>query len=539
MNKLRGRALVVDDQIVWLELFSELLNELGLEVDTADTRERAIQLVGNRYYHLALIDVRLKDDELGNREGMDILAHIDQADLCDVITKVVITGYGTRDWARESFKKYRVHDFIPKQGPDGKGFDEDDLRASIQAAFVEQLAINLDLDMRFVHDFSLDEMVQKVAPQVEPGQQQRYLIWEMDDLLRKLFIDAKRITISRMTSGKSGAAVVQVEPFYEIRGQAEPIIVKYSAHIDEIKREERNYERYVTGFVAGGRHTDMKRYARTRSFGGIAYSLIGASVSRVRSLGQFYKTHNSEDICGVLDDLFGQTCKKWYENRQMPITSNLAELYWRDVERRSSQIHEAFEQWFGEYAGFEVIHFAEIGMALKNPVRHPFATSEPINLPVHSAMIHGDLNAENVFIDDDGHTWMIDFAKTGPGHILCDFVYLESVIKFQLMRSESLSLVSEFERAMVVPRDFGERVAFPRVPFSSDMTKAFTVVAHLRELAANVILPSRDVRTYYAAQFYHCLNLIRYPFMMQSKEHRDHILLSAALLCSRLEELMT
>lgn len=72
--QLKGRALVVDDQGVWLELFTELLHELGLEVETATTYEQAIGLVDSRYFHLAVVDVRLKDEDAQNTQGMDVLS---------------------------------------------------------------------------------------------------------------------------------------------------------------------------------------------------------------------------------------------------------------------------------------------------------------------------------------------------------------------------------------------------------------------------------------------------------------------------------
>lgn len=132
-----GRVLVVDDQQIWIELFDEILCEIGLKVVTASNYDDAIRLLDTQSFDVAVIDVRLDEEDPQNIQGMEILAYIDQIGIGNVLAKIVITGYGTRDWVRESFKKYAVDDFIPKQGPEGKGFDAEDFVISIQEALMK------------------------------------------------------------------------------------------------------------------------------------------------------------------------------------------------------------------------------------------------------------------------------------------------------------------------------------------------------------------------------------------------------------------
>jgi thiamine kinase-like enzyme len=42
------------------------------------------------------------------------------------------------------------------------------------------------------------------------------------------------------------------------------------------------------------------------------------------------------------------------------------------------------------------------------------------------AITHGDLHAGNLLIDDSNNIWVIDFERTGEGHVLQDFIELES-----------------------------------------------------------------------------------------------------------------
>ena len=534
--RIKGRALVVDDQEVWQELFEELLKELGLEVAVADNYEDAIKLLDSQYFHLAVLDVRLKDSDEKNRQGMEILSYIDKIDLGDVITKIVITGYGTREWTRESFKAYKVYDFIPKQGPDGKGFDEEDFIQNVESAFAEKVGINFGLEIEFVHGLTLEELASQVVLTGEDNEQAKMICWELDDLLRKLFSEANAILISGVSDGHSKTSVVRVEPFYEGQGQAGACIVKYG-HVDEIQTEADNFEKYVKRFTAEQRHTSLVTKARTRLLGGIVYSLVGAPLERACSFNDFYAKSQIAEICLVLEDLFSENCRRWYENRQPKRTRNLADLYWQPAGTTLDKLTESFQHMYPRFVDQARISFTGIDDEVVNPLHSAFVKEKPIYLPVHTAITHGDLNGDNIFVDKDNHTWMIDFFRTGEGHILRDFVTLESVIKFQLLDEETLEALYEFEKALLTPVNFAEELALPQIQVSNEMNKAFEAVKCLRRLAGKVIQPSQDMRDYYAGMFYHTLNLIRYYHLLQLRRRKYYILLSAAMLCQKLENL--
>jgi CheY-like chemotaxis protein len=536
--KLRGRALVVDDDPKWLTVLEDLLRELGLEVVGAGRYEEAIALLNSQYFHLAVIDVRLEGDRSEDTLGLDIVRHIAESGLDEAMVQIVLTGHGTRDQARESFKSYRVDDFIPKRGEAGTGFDEEDFSDSVQSSFSKKLPINYGLQIEFVHDLSLESLASQLVEDGQDREKVEMLAWELDDLLRKLFPKADSLVISAVTGGHSKATVVlKVEPFHEVKGQPEACIVK-CGRVDEIGSEAENYEDHVRGFVAGSRHTALERMARTRSLGGIVYSLIGAPFETVRSFDAFYQDHSPADTCAVLRELFVQNCRNWYGNRRQKRTRNLAELYWGAVDLTYEKIVQSFDAMYPRYVDRQEISFPHLDGSFKNPVYHPLAHDQPVYLEAYTAVTHGDLNGGNLLVDADQHVWMIDFGRTGEGHIARDFVTLESVVKFQLLEEESLEALYEFERALLAPGSFGEDLAPPRRLRTEPVAKAFEVVACLRRLAGSVIQPSQDIRAYYAGLFYHTLNLIRYYRLLQLKRRKHYILLSASMLCERIQELL-
>lgn len=70
-------VLVVEDNIKFLETYSEALREAGFDVDTASSRIEALEKVRCRMYDVALVDIMLKED-VTDRGGVDVVAAIHQ-----------------------------------------------------------------------------------------------------------------------------------------------------------------------------------------------------------------------------------------------------------------------------------------------------------------------------------------------------------------------------------------------------------------------------------------------------------------------------
>ena len=78
--------LVVDDDKSILRTFSRILQKSGYEIDTAETGKEAMEKTENRYYDLALVDIRLPD-----MDGTDLLAKLKKP--LQQTVKIMITGF--------------------------------------------------------------------------------------------------------------------------------------------------------------------------------------------------------------------------------------------------------------------------------------------------------------------------------------------------------------------------------------------------------------------------------------------------------------
>lgn len=114
------RVLIVEDRPDHLRQISTTvkisLDQPILRLDTAATRDEAIELLNRVYYHIALVDLRLKDG-LDNWDGFDVAKQVFQFnERMNLGTQVVIlTAYGELPEAKRAFRQYKVLNFIQKE----------------------------------------------------------------------------------------------------------------------------------------------------------------------------------------------------------------------------------------------------------------------------------------------------------------------------------------------------------------------------------------------------------------------------------------
>ncbi|HDI07730.1 MAG TPA: response regulator [Candidatus Bathyarchaeota archaeon] len=94
----KPRILVVDDDASIRRVLKAILEEKGYVVDTASNGKEAVKKCKNRFYNLALVDIRLPDIE-----GTKLLDKL--AVNVPKMRKVIITGYPSLQNAVEAVNK--------------------------------------------------------------------------------------------------------------------------------------------------------------------------------------------------------------------------------------------------------------------------------------------------------------------------------------------------------------------------------------------------------------------------------------------------
>jgi len=93
-----ARILIVDDDQSIREVLTSILTDEGYVVEAVDTGEKAIKATHEKFYNLALIDIRLPDTE-----GTKLLTKLKNT--VPKMRKIIITGYPTLQNAIEAVNK--------------------------------------------------------------------------------------------------------------------------------------------------------------------------------------------------------------------------------------------------------------------------------------------------------------------------------------------------------------------------------------------------------------------------------------------------
>jgi DNA-binding NarL/FixJ family response regulator len=92
-----ARALIVDDDRAWQQILSEILTDVGLTVDVADSLDAAIASLKAVPHRLAVVDLSLDPDDPHNRDGLHVLdaaRHLDPG-----CVTMLLTGFATVELA--------------------------------------------------------------------------------------------------------------------------------------------------------------------------------------------------------------------------------------------------------------------------------------------------------------------------------------------------------------------------------------------------------------------------------------------------------
>lgn len=114
MSKLK-RVLIVDDLASWQDSLTAVLNDIGCELEYAETVPKAKQILESQYFDLCIIDIRLQENVDYDVGGIDLLEwlhkHRDNKPIA-----IILTGHGT-EALRQKAKWYNVFAFLEKTSP--------------------------------------------------------------------------------------------------------------------------------------------------------------------------------------------------------------------------------------------------------------------------------------------------------------------------------------------------------------------------------------------------------------------------------------
>lgn len=520
-----GRVLVVDNDPDLLTSLELLLTAKGYTVFATGTQLEAKHLAAKERVHLALLDVRMENnDDPDDMSGLNLARQLDP-----LIVKIMLTAHPSMTAIRRSsFGDVPAVNFVFKdEGPTV-------LLDALDRAFIENVGINFDLGLTW-EGVTLTQVAQSI--EVDRRQTQAIIETEVEEILGKLFTEAIEIVISPLIPAvemkaiaHGGASIFKVKARYE-GGWATPVVVKLASR-REAEIEATNYKRYIENFIDGFRHTQLQRQAQSYLLGGLIYSLVGTPLEECVDLTTFYRTHTASQVVTAIKDVFMRTCRHWYENQTHRQPHNLADLYSQSLNLSLTKMEKALNQanlktWVEQDRPM----VPEIQRSLLNPLGW-FRRNRTLQADISLCYTHGDLHSRNILVDENQQAWLIDFYRSGPGHLFRDFIQLESDVKFTLLGITDLRILYMFEAYLLNMKYFDDRPTLPSFK-QVELKKAFEVVQGIRYIAGQTVGSTSSMLDYYQGLYLHTLVIMGLRHIKPLK--RRHAYLAASLLCERLE----
>jgi DNA-binding NarL/FixJ family response regulator len=114
MNPPNARALIVEDDASWQQILSEILADVGLAVDLADSLEVATESLRTAPHRLAVVDISLSSGgDFENQDGLCVLDAVHRLDPGCV--SILLTGFATVELAVSALSEHGAFTCLRKE----------------------------------------------------------------------------------------------------------------------------------------------------------------------------------------------------------------------------------------------------------------------------------------------------------------------------------------------------------------------------------------------------------------------------------------
>lgn len=468
------RILVLDDEESMHDIVRENLTHFGerVRVDYARNAEAASELLAERLYDLALLDVYGKDNLL---IGLEVYRRIDAAELSTrvlLMTRFSLKEDGPRLLELTgSPSAWRLAGFLDKTGP---------LGVTISGKVGKEI---LRFEGREASVAGLSGLAREIKRQryrykgrsgdIVLRETREEICTEVDRLLRSLYVDlpggiqrSSHVTVNLATMdrrGLSAAVVVNATVSVTFAGLesasgGHKTVLKIGPKNDVYEEAVRFYE-YVRYGVELTHRVELLGVAGVDALGGLVYSFAGGTYNHdLVSLDEILvEDLTSGDLAfssTALQSLF--STKSWYAVSCEPVDAG--DYFGRNYktnlrrscfegEKKLFELKEKWREWPKIERAENLPEGRGVVMTTPSNVRLPLPDVSVLgwgrlNYRAPSCLVHGDMHGGNVMLECSSsvtldqipkryhhRTCLIDFRHSGPGPRCIDAVCLESSIR--------------------------------------------------------------------------------------------------------------
>ena len=246
-------------------------------------------------------------------------------------------------------------------------------------------------------------------------------------LARLLYADSSEILIDAIYGGYV-AETFHVTSFDHEGRKMRPTVVKV-AHRDLIARESERCKQYALPYIFNNSAVILgtEYYEGT---GALRYNFvgIGGESSQLKWLTNYYLESDITFLEPLFDKIFLQILKPWYGQ---PVSKTI--FPFRDHDPTLTffpHIYQTVSELFSISADEKEMHIKEREHPVLNPywfLKHEYARRRETGIDYLTSICHGDLNMQNILLDENMNVYLIDFSETKPRSVISDFARLEAI----------------------------------------------------------------------------------------------------------------
>jgi anti-anti-sigma factor len=324
---------------------------------------------------------------------------------------------------------------------------------------------------------------------------------EWETIARRLYQDCRRVVLTPLHGGFM-SNTFQVASYDADGRRLLPTVLKIGG-LALTEREEAANRKYVQTFILNN-STTLLGGAVVGNWAGLRYNFLGVTGPdcSLAWLRHHYERRPAPEVVPLVHALFTRVLKPWYGQPRWEPVALYAD---HDPRRLFPTVCDVAAELLGVSADNDRLPCPELGRDLLNPyyfLQYEFARRRGRSRLWYTSICHGDLNMQNVLVDERENIYVIDFSETRPRNIVSDFARLEPIVKFDqisIQSSEDLRRLLRFEQGLV------SVTALDHVPPNEypgtdpSVEKAYEVIKLVRSLANTATIFETDMVPYWLA----------------------------------------
>lgn len=355
-------------------------------------------------------------------------------------------------------------------------------------------------------------------------------------LTRRLYSDSVRVVIKPLHGGYS-AQTFQVASYDKDGRRLRPTVLKI-ANRAMITREADRCKQYSLPYI----FNNSAMVLGTEFFGdngALCYNFvgIGGEQTQLRWLTKYFEEWPFDKLEPLFDKTFMQILNPWYgQTVKKPVflfkdhdpTQTFFPNLWDTAAEQLSISPDEPE-----------IILRETGQKLINPywfLKNEYKKRRETVVDYYTSICHGDLNMQNILLDQDMNVYLIDFSETRPRSVVSDFARLEAIFMIEHAptnnddeMSEMIRFVNNFysiDRLDEMPENIYEGIHY------ETMSRNYSLSLKMRQYALKSTGGDTNLVPYYIALLEWVLPIVCY--YSASAEHKRLSMIVAGLLCKKI-----